>query len=113
MSSIMDSEQDIMNCQLAKVLPVITGKWNMPIVYYLSFGTLRFGELKKKLPAMADSNFSKILRELEIAGVINRRDYKTVPPKVEYSLTDIGKQMIPIMKEIERFGKYYSKHIET
>lgn len=60
---------------------------------------------------MADSNFSKNLKELEKHRIINRKDYKMVPPKVEYSLTDMGERILPVMKEIEKFGSYYSDHI--
>lgn len=111
MKSIMDCEQDLTHCEVEKILPIITSKWNLPIVYYLSFGPLRFSELKKKLSPMADSNYSKILKELENKGIINRKDYNEIPPKVEYSLTDVGKHLLPIMQEIEKFGKYYTEHI--
>ena len=107
MESVFDREQDISKCDIAKILPVVTSKWTMPIVYYLSFGPLRFSELKRKLPPMADSNFSKVLRELENFGMIARKDYQTVPPKVEYSLTETGVRFISVIKEIERFGTYY------
>ena len=107
MESMFDKEQDLSQCEIAKVLPIVTSRWAMPIVYYLSFGPLRFSELKKKLPPMADSNFSKVLRTLEQYDIIQRHDYQTVPPKVDYSLTETGRQLIPVMKEIEFFGKQY------
>ena len=111
MSSVFDKEQDITNCDIGKILPDITSKWVAPIVYYLSFGSLRFSELKRRLPKMADSNLSKILRNLEEFGMIERHDYKTVPPKVDYSLTETGRRFIPVMKEMEKFGNYYcEKH---
>lgn len=107
MASVFDEEQDLSNCDIAKVLPIINSRWVMPIVYYLSFGPLRFSDLKRKLPPMADSNYSKVLRSIEDFGIIHRHDYHTVPPKVEYSLTETGRKLIPVMKAMEEFGEYY------
>jgi DNA-binding HxlR family transcriptional regulator len=112
MSSVFDREEDLSTCNMAKILPIVTSKWASPIIYYLSFGPLRFSELKRKLPPMADSNFSKVLRSLEQFGMIERHDYQTVPPKVDYSLTDLGRHFIPVMKEMEKFGEYYCKNYE-
>ena len=111
MGSIFDGEHDIMDCDVAAALPIITSKWTMPVVYYLSFGPLRFGELKAKLPPMADSNFSKVLKELCARDIIARKDYETVPPHVEYSLTGLGKQLLPVMRAIEEFGHRYADHL--
>lgn len=107
MESVFDREQNLSQCEIARVLPIVTSRWAMPVVYYLSFGPLRFSELKKKLPPMADSNFSKVLRTLEQYDIIRRHDYRTVPPKVDYSLTETGAQLINVMKAIEEFGKQY------
>ena len=112
MASVFDEEKDLSNCDIAKILPIVNSRWVLPIVYYLSFGSLRFSELKRKLPPMADSNFSKALRNIEEFGLIERHDYQTVPPKVEYSLTEMGRHLIPVMKEMERFGEYYCKSQE-
>lgn len=107
MASIFDEEQDLTNCEIARILPVVNSKWVLPIVYYLSFGPLRFSELKRKLPPMADSNLTKVLRNAEEFGLIKRHDYQTVPPKVDYSLTEAGRELIPVMKAMEDFGRYY------
>ncbi len=107
MASVLDEETDIMECSVARVMPIVAGKWNMPVVYYLSFGPLRFGELKRKLPPMEDSNLSKVLRDLESRGILHRTDYGTMPPKVEYSLTEAGERLLAVMRAIENFGTYY------
>ena len=104
------AEPTIMDCDAAVVLPIITSKWTMPVVYCLSAGPLRFSELKRRLPPMADSNFSKVLKELCVQGIIERRDHKTVPPHVEYSLTDLGLQLLPVMDAIEEFGRHYADY---
>lgn len=100
----------IMDCDAAAVLPIITSKWTMPVVYCLSAGPLRFSELKRRLPPMADSNFSKVLKGLCAQGIIERRDHKTVPPHVEYSLTELGLQLLPVMDAIEEFGRRYADY---
>lgn len=100
----------IMNCYAADALPIITSKWTMPVAYCLSAGSLRFSELKRRLPPMADSNFSKVLKELCVQGIIERQDHKTVPPHVEYSLTDLGLQLLPVMDAIEEFGRQYAAY---
>ena len=110
MSSILDKEIDIMECDAAKAMRIIAAKWNMPVVYYLSFGPLRFCELKRKLPPMEDSNLSKVLRELEFRGIVHREDYKTASPRVEYSLTELGQKLLPVMRAIETFGASYSAY---
>ena len=103
-------EPSIMDCDAAAVLPIITSKWTMPVVYCLSAGPLRFSELKRRLPPMADSNFSKVLKELCAQNIIERRDHKTVPPHVEYSLTELGLQLLPVMDAIEEFGRRYTAY---
>ncbi len=105
-----EGKPSIMDCDAAAVLPIITSKWTMPVVYCLSAGPLRFSELKRRLPPMADSNFSKVLKSLCSQGIIERRDHKTIPPHVEYSLTELGLQLLPVMDAIEKFGRRYNEH---
>lgn len=107
MESIFDKESDIMECPVGGIIHIFRGKWMMPIVYYLSFGTLRFAELSRKVPYITESNLTKELRLLEKYGMVHREVYPVVPPKVEYSLTDKGEHLIPVMKAIEEFGRYY------
>ena len=108
MKNTHDTECIVMNCDAAAALPVITGKWTMPVVYCLRSGPLRSSELKRKLPPMADSNFSKVLKELCAQGIIVREDHKTVPPHVEYSLSELGLRLLPVMDAIEEFGRHYA-----
>ena len=110
MSADQSVEPGFVNCDAAVALPIITSKWTMPVVYCLSAGALRFSELKRRLPPMADSNFSKVLKGLCAQGVIERRDHKAVPPHVEYSLTELGMQLLPVMDAIEEFGRHYAEH---
>lgn len=80
----------------------------MVILHILSEGTLRFGEIKRILPNVTDSTLTKDLRLLESYGVIHREVYPVVPPKVEYSLTEMGKDFLPILDSISRWAEKYT-----
>lgn len=99
---------DTKNCPIARVSKVFQGKWTMVILYILSEGTLRFGEIKRKLLDVTDANLAKDLRLLENYGVIHREVYPVVPPKVEYSLTDMGKDFLPILDSINKWAEKYT-----
>ncbi len=104
-------EVDIENCPIADIQKVIRGKWTMVIIYFLSQETLRFGELNRKLPQVTQANLTKELRLLEEYGLIHREVYREVPPKVEYSLTDIGREFLPVLEALETWAvKYHSKN---
>ncbi len=100
---------NIENCPISKVQKVLHGKWTMVIVYFLSQKTLRFGELSRKIPQVTQANLTKELRKLEEYGLIHREVYKEVPPKVEYSLTDLGVKFLPVIEAIENWAKEYEK----
>ena len=99
---------DTENCSIARVSKVFQGKWTMVILYILSEGTLRFGEIKRQLPNVTDANLTKDLRLLESYGVIHRKVYPVVPPKVEYSLTEMGKDFLPILDSINKWAEKYT-----
>lgn len=99
----------ITNCPVAEVQPIVHGKWTMVIIYFLSRGTLRFGELSRKMPMVTQANLTKELRSLEKYGLIHREVYKEVPPKVEYTLTDMGKKFLPVLETLEEFAIEYEK----
>lgn len=99
--------ETITDCPVANVQRIVHGKWAMVIIYFLSQGTLRFGELSKKLPDITRANLTKELRSLEEYELVNRKVYPEVPPKVEYSLTDIGRKFIPVLEALEEFAIEY------
>lgn len=82
----------------------IGGTWKMPILWRLKDRIIRFGELKKDIPHISDKMLTTQLRELEADGFIDRKVYAVVPPKVEYSITEKGKQAIPIINAIREYG---------
>lgn len=95
------------DCPIAGVQKIVRGKWNMVVLYFLSQQTLRFGELSRKLPNVTQAQLTKELRLLESYGMIHRKVYAQVPPKVEYSITEVGQQFIPVLDALETFADYY------
>ncbi len=105
------SSENIENCPVAKVQKIIRGKWTMVIIYFLSKGTLRFGELSRKMPTVTQANLTKELRMLEEYGMIHREVYREVPPRVEYSLTEIGRKFFPVLEALEEWAMEYENNV--
>ncbi|MFC2947008.1 winged helix-turn-helix transcriptional regulator [Virgibacillus sediminis] len=92
-------------CRVDDALDIIVGKWKpIIILHLLKNGTMRFGELKRSIPEITQKMLTKHLRELEEEDVINRVVYPEVPPKVEYSITEYGKELEPIMVAMHEWG---------
>jgi len=96
-------------CPVAKTQNMIAGKWKLIILWLLSIETRRFNVLQKLLPGISKGILTSQLRELEADHLIHREVYKEVPPKVEYSLTELGKSLIPILKSIAEWGEQVEK----
>jgi DNA-binding HxlR family transcriptional regulator len=96
------------HCQMELTLDLIGGKWKSLILWHLGENTLRFGELKRTLPKITQKMLTQQLRELEQDGLVNRFIYTQVPPKVEYSLTDTGKTLLPILETMYQWGINYT-----
>lgn len=92
---------------LETTMKLIGGKWKLLIVWNLSEKICRFSELKRQLPNITQKMLTQQLRELETDGIVNRKVYAQVPPKVEYSLTKLGKSFLPILKEMNAWGKSF------
>jgi DNA-binding HxlR family transcriptional regulator len=86
---------------------LLAGKWKILIMWYLSYNTLRFSDIKRKLPNVTQKMLTQQLRDLEEDKLIYREVYPVVPPKVEYSLTEFGKKIIPILHLMHGFGSDY------
>ncbi|WP_309090985.1 winged helix-turn-helix transcriptional regulator [Domibacillus sp.] len=101
------------NCEKELTLAVIGGKWKMLILWHLGKeGTKRFNELKSLMPGITQRMLVNQLRELESDFIVHREVYPVVPPKVEYSLTDQGRTLMPILESMYDWGKKYKKFIE-
>jgi len=84
---------------------VLGGKWKIEILYYISLNTRRFGELRRQIGDITQSTLTKQLRELEADGFISRYIYQEIPPKVEYSLTELGKSFVPVLEYMKQWGE--------
>ena len=91
-------------CPMVLVQRVLSGKRKILILWYLSDGTLRFSEIKQRLPDVTQKMLTQQLRSLEEDGLISRTVYPVVPPKVEYGLTELGRKTIPILQQMHHFG---------
>jgi DNA-binding HxlR family transcriptional regulator len=101
------------NCEKELTLNVIGGKWKMLILWHLGKeGTKRFNELKALMPGITQRMLVNQLRELESDFIIHREVYPVVPPKVEYSLTDKGESLMPILDSMYEWGKNYKTFID-
>lgn len=96
-------------CSVGAAIDEIGGKWKHPILWALKDGKLRFGEINKAVPDITQRMLTKQLRDLEEDELVTRKVYAEVPPKVEYTLTDKGKSVIPILEELSEWGEKYCK----
>ena len=92
------------DCPIEATLDIVGGKWKVLILFYLMQGTVRFGEFQRLIPKITQRMLTLQLRELEEDGVIHREVYRQVPPKVEYSLTDFGKSLEPLLLLMRDWG---------
>jgi DNA-binding HxlR family transcriptional regulator len=91
-------------CPVEGTLDVIGGKWKTLIIWFLRKGTLRFSELERTIPGITQVMLTKRLRELERDGIVSRHVYSQIPPKVEYSLTEKGMTVIPVLETLCDWG---------
>jgi Predicted transcriptional regulators len=91
-------------CPMVLVQDIVSGKWKILILWYLSYSKLRFSDIQRKLPNVSQKVLSRQLKSMEEDNIIHRKVYPVVPPKVEYSLTDVGKRLIPILEMMHKFG---------
>lgn len=95
------------NCPIEAAIVLIGGKYKAIILWHLMTGTLRYNEIHKRIPNATDKMLTQQLRELERDGLINREVYPVVPPKTEYSLTNFGKSITPILDEMCNWAESY------
>ena len=99
-----NKEKEIEPCPVKEALGVIGGKWRLQIIFQINDQKRRFGELKRLIPAISEKMLIQELKKLTEAGILHRKAYKEIPPKVEYSLTKEGQKVLPILANIQEFG---------
>ena len=106
------SVKELPACPVETTLTLISDKWKVLILRDLLPGTKRFGELKKSIGHVSQKVLTAQLRQMEQSGLVNRKVYAEVPPKVEYSLTDVGYSLKPILDAMWTWGEEYQKKME-
>ena len=96
------------SCSLKDVLDIIGGKWAMPIIYHLSKGKMRFKELERNVEGINTRMLVKELKNMEVNGIITREVFATVPPTVEYTLTNKGEKLLPSIVSLHTWGQEFT-----
>lgn len=100
-----------LECPIMATIAMISDKWKVLIICKLRKGTLRFNELRRELKGVTQRVLTHQLRELEADGLVRRQIYAEVPPRVEYSLTELGQTLIPVLDHLERWAQEHSEEL--
>jgi DNA-binding HxlR family transcriptional regulator len=95
-----------------ELLSIRPGKWTLVVIVQLRSGTMRFNELRRNMGGVPQKSLSQTLRELERDGFISRRAYATIPPRVEYDLTDLGRELLALADDWQRFAQRHRQAVE-
>lgn len=106
-----DKSKELPACPVETTLTLIGDKWKVLILRDLLPGTKRFGELKKSIGSVSQKVLTAQLRDMEEAGLVSRKVYAEVPPRVEYSLTELGQSLKPILDAMWSWGQGYKNSI--
>lgn len=98
------SKIDSKECPVTRFLGLVGGKWKLLLIFHIEAGTNRFGALARAVPAISKQMLTSQLRELESDGILHREVYPVVPPRVEYSLTEFGRTLLPVIERIKDWG---------
>jgi len=100
-----------LNCGLDLVKEVLYGKWKIHLIYFISQGTKRPGELQKKIPGATRRVLNMQLNQLEDHELISKKIYAELPPRVEYSLTEFGQSVLPVITALGKWGDEHQVHL--
>ena len=98
-------------CPVATIVELIGNKWKLLIIRNLLASTCRFGELKNGIPGISQKVLTDNLRALESDGLVVRTSYPEIPPRVEYSLSELGNTLRPLFKDMENWGNSYKEYV--
>ena len=108
----MEQQEPFGKCPFFTTQKILSGKWTILILHLLEDKSVRFNELQRLLGTITQATLTKQLKQLEQDGLINRKVYTQIPPKVEYSLTDIGKKFQGVLNELEIWGNDYIDYLK-
>ena len=103
----MKTKDELPACPVATAVALVGGKWKLLILRNLRSRPWRFNELQRDLEGISQKVLTDSLRQMTDDGLVYRQDYQELPPRVEYGLTDLGKEMLPIIDALANFGNYY------
>ena len=108
----MLTKDELPECPVATAVSLIGGKWKLLLLRNLRERPWRFNELQRSLEGISQKVLTESLRQMVDDGLAYRHDYHENPPRVEYGLTELGMQMLPIVNALEGFGRYYKSVVE-
>lgn len=108
----MRTKDELPECPVATAVALIGGKWKLLLLRNLRERPWRFNELQRSIDGISQKVLTESLRQMVDDGLAYRHDYHENPPRVEYGLTELGKNMLPILTALEGFGSYYKSVIE-
>lgn len=100
-------------CGLDAAIAVMGGKWKALILWELGQRTMRFGELRRAVPGISERMLILQLREMQASDLVTRKSYHQVPPRVDYSLTDLGRSLVDVLTPLGKWGEEHMEHIEA
>lgn len=106
-------EERFGKCPYATAQRLISGKWAILIMRYLSDGPVRFNELERLMPKMTHATLSVQLKALIENRLVERKQYESIPPRVEYSLTEIGRRFAPVLDALNSWGEEYIEYMQN
>lgn len=108
----MRTKEELPECPVATAVSLIGGKWKLLILRNLKMRPWRFNELQRSIDGISQKVLTDSLRQMIDDGLAYRRDYREQPPKVEYGLTELGLEMLPIVNALADFGSYYQSVVD-
>jgi DNA-binding HxlR family transcriptional regulator len=100
------------HCPAERALDFLSGKWRPMVIFWLMEGALRFNELQRRLGAITHRTLSKTLKEMEADGLVQRKDYGEIPPRVDYALTGRGRSLKPVLQAMEEWARAEARSIQ-
>ena len=108
----MKTKDELPVCPVATAVSLVGGKWKLLIIRNLRMRSWRFNELQRDLEGISQKVLTDSLRQMLDDGLVYRHDYQEMPPRVDYSLTELGEKLLPIMDALADFGNYYKSAIK-
>lgn len=108
----MKTKDELPVCPVATAVSLVGGKWKLLIIRNLRMRSWRFNELQRDLEGISQKVLTDSLRQMMDDGLVYRHDYQEMPPRVDYSLTELGEKLLPIMYALADFGNYYKYAIK-